>query len=64
MVGAEGEVSPNWSQETMIFHSSNCFSNKYCLVSGKRTIADFSSEQLSCFMTIDSTADIPHNNIS
>ena len=45
-VGAAGKVSPNWSQETLIFHSSNCFSNKYCLGSGKRTIGDFSSEQL------------------
>ena len=61
LVGAAGKVSPNWSHETMIFHSSNCFSNKYCLGSGKRTIGDFSSEQL--LMTIDSTAAIPHNNI-
>ena len=61
MVGAAGKVSPNWSHETMIFHSSNCFSNKYCLGSGKRTIGDFSSEQR--LMTIDSTAATPHNNI-
>ena len=59
-VGAAGKVSPNWSHETMIFHSSSCFSNKYCLGSGKRTINDFSSEQL----TIDSKAAIPHNNIT
>ena len=59
-VGAAGKVSPNLSHETMIFHSSNCFSNKYCLGSGKRTINDFSSEQL----TIDSKAAIPRNNIS
>ena len=45
-VGSVGKVSPNWSQETMILYSSNCFSNKYCLGSGKRTIGDFSSEQL------------------
>ena len=25
-VEAAGKVSPNWSQETMICHSSNCFS--------------------------------------
>ena len=60
MVGAAGKVSPNWSHETMIFHSSNCFSNKYCLGLEKRTINDLSSEQL----TIDSTAAIPHNNMS
>ena len=59
-VGAAGKVSPNWSHETIIFHSSNCVSNKCCLGSGKRTINDFSSEQLK----IDSTAAIPHNNIS
>ena len=25
-VGAAGKVSPNWSQETITFHSFNCFS--------------------------------------
>ena len=60
LVGAAAKVSPNWSHETMIFHSSNCCSNKHCLGSGKCTISDFSSEQLA----IDSTAAIPHNNIS
>ena len=35
-VGAVGKVSPNWSQENMTCHSSNCF--KY--------FGDFSSEQL------------------
>ena len=39
------KVSPNWSQETMTCHSSNCFS-VFFFGSGKRTIATFSSEQL------------------
>ena len=38
------KVSPNWSQETMTCHSSNCFSVFFG--SGKRTIGTFSSEQL------------------
>ena len=42
-LGLRGCISPNWSQETMAFHSSNCFS---ILGSGKRTIGDFSSKQL------------------
>ena len=41
--GAARKVSPDWSQETTC-HSSNCFS--IVLRSGKRTIGDFSSEQL------------------
>ena len=42
--GAARKVSPYWSQETTTCHSSNCFS--IVLRSGKRTIGDFSSEQL------------------
>ena len=42
--GAARKVSPDWSQETTTCHSSNCFSS--VLRSGKRTIGDFSSEQL------------------
>ena len=38
------KVSPNWSQETMTCHSSNCFT--VFLGSGKRTIGDFFSGQL------------------
>lgn len=41
--GAARKVSPDWSQETTC-HSSNCFS--IVLRSGKRTIGDFSPEQL------------------
>ena len=43
-VAAARKVSPDWSQETMTFHSSSCFS--IVLGSGKRTSGDFSSEQL------------------
>ena len=39
------KVSPNRSQETMTCHSSNC-SSVFFFGSGKRTIANFSSEQL------------------
>ena len=42
--GAARKVSPDWSQETMTCHSSNCFCT--VLRSGKRTVGDFSSEQL------------------
>ena len=44
-VGAAGKVSPNWSQETMTCHSSNCFSiawgqgndwEKGCLIDEKK----------------------------
>ena len=42
--GATRKVSPDWSQETTTCHSSNCFST--VLRSGKRTVGDFSSEQL------------------
>ena len=43
-VGTARKVSPDWSQETMTCHSSNCFYT--VLGSGKRTIGDFFSEQL------------------
>ena len=59
LVGAAGKVSPNWSQETMIFHSSNSFSNKHCLGSGECTIGDFSSEQLLHDHCLWFTAAIP-----
>jgi len=39
-VGAARKVSPNWSQETMTCHSSNCFSIVW---DQGRTIGDFSS---------------------
>ena len=42
--GAARKVSPDSAQETTTCHSSNCFS--IVLRSGKRTIGDFSSEQL------------------
>ena len=42
--GAARKVYPDWSQETTTCHSSNCFS--IVLRSGKRTVGDFSSEQL------------------
>ena len=43
-VGVAHKVSPNWSQETMIFYSFNCFSIVWG--QGAGTIGDFSSEQL------------------
>ena len=43
-VAAARKVSPNWPLQTMTCHSSHCFSIVWGL--GKRTIGDFSSEQL------------------
>ena len=46
-VRAVGKVSPNWSQETMTCHSSNCFS----IVRGQGNAPLETSLPSSCYMT-------------
>ena len=46
-VGAAHKVSPNWSQETITFHSSNCFS----IVWGQGNAPLVTYLPSSCYMT-------------
>ena len=46
-VGAARKVSPYWSQETMTFRSSNCFS----IVGGQGNAPLVTSLSSSCYMT-------------
>ena len=46
-VGAAGKVSPNWSQETMTCHSSNCFSIAW----GQGNTPLVNSLPSSCYVT-------------
>ena len=49
IVGAAWKVYPNWSQETLTCHSSNCFS----IVWGQGNAVLVTSLLGSCYMTLD-----------
>ena len=53
-VGAARKASPNWSQETMTCHSSNCFS----IVWGQGNAATFNTQPLNSVLTYSLLSDV------